>query len=112
MGASAVSHCERVSDAGMAAMAEAGVVAVLLPTTAYILRLEPPPARALIDKGTYTHTHTLTLCTCRYDPSKNLPSLCSTRILSLYPNFTDLPAPAIYKLLSPVIYFRCGGCPW
>jgi len=35
----------------MVAMATAGVAAVLLPTTAYILRLEPPPARDLIDAG-------------------------------------------------------------
>ena len=49
--AHAVSHCERVSKTGMVAMATAGVAAVLLPTTAYILRLQPPPARELIDTG-------------------------------------------------------------
>ena len=32
-------------------MAQAGVVAVLLPTTAYILRLKKPPARDMIKKG-------------------------------------------------------------
>lgn len=32
-------------------MAAAGTVAVLLPTTAYMLRLRAPPARALIDAG-------------------------------------------------------------
>lgn len=32
-------------------MAEAHSVAVLLPTTAYILRLHPPPARSLIEAG-------------------------------------------------------------
>jgi imidazolonepropionase len=37
--------------AGIAAMAETGAVGVLLPTTAYILRLAPPPARAMIDGG-------------------------------------------------------------
>lgn len=40
-----VSHLEEVSDEGVEAMAKAGAVAVLLPTTAYILRLKPPPAR-------------------------------------------------------------------
>ena len=51
LGAHAVSHLEHVSEAGMAAMAQAGVVGVLLPTTAYMLRLQPPPARKMIDKG-------------------------------------------------------------
>ena len=32
-------------------MAQAGVVGVLLPTTAYILRLHPPPARKMVEKG-------------------------------------------------------------
>jgi imidazolonepropionase len=35
----------------MAAMATAGVCATLLPTTAYILRLEPPPARKMLAAG-------------------------------------------------------------
>ncbi len=51
VGACAVSHCERVSEAGMVAMAQASVTAVLLPTTAYLLRLQPPPARTMIEKG-------------------------------------------------------------
>ena len=45
----AVSHLERVSEEGMKSMAIRPTFAVLLPTTAYILRLEPPPARALIE---------------------------------------------------------------
>ncbi|XP_041457895.1 probable imidazolonepropionase isoform X2 [Lytechinus variegatus] len=51
LGARAVSHLEEVSDAGIKSMAEAGSVAVLLPTTAYILRLKPPPARKMISEG-------------------------------------------------------------
>lgn len=47
----AVSHLERLSPEGIAAMAIRPSVAVLLPTTAYILRLEHPPARALINAG-------------------------------------------------------------
>ena len=39
----------QVSAEGMSAMAEAESVAVLLPTTAYILRIEYPPARKLIE---------------------------------------------------------------
>lgn len=38
LGALAISHLEEVTDAGIAAMAKAKTAAVLLPTTAYILR--------------------------------------------------------------------------
>eukprot|EP01083_Nonionella_stella_P071048 190564_1 len=51
IGATAISHLEWVSDEGMKAMAHKGVVGVLLPTTAYTLRIDPPPARKLIDAG-------------------------------------------------------------
>ncbi|XP_043246650.1 probable imidazolonepropionase [Amphibalanus amphitrite] len=51
LGAAAISHLEHVSEEGMRAMSAAGTVAVLLPTTAYILRLRPPPARQLIEHG-------------------------------------------------------------
>ncbi|XP_065183367.1 probable imidazolonepropionase [Sycon ciliatum] len=51
LGARAISHLEEVSEAGMDAMAEAGSVAVLLPTTAYMLRLKQPPARQMIERG-------------------------------------------------------------
>ena len=49
--AHAVSHLENVSGEGIEAMAKANTVAVLLPTTAYILRLEHPPARKMIKGG-------------------------------------------------------------
>lgn len=49
IGAHAVAHLEHVSDAGIAAMAAARSFAVLLPATAYVLRIAPPPARKLID---------------------------------------------------------------
>jgi len=48
LGATAISHLEKVDDEGIAAMAKKPTVAVLLPTTAYILRLDPPPARKII----------------------------------------------------------------
>lgn len=53
VGAAAVSHCERMTGEDIAAMASAStpVVGVILPTTAYILRLDPPPARDMIDGG-------------------------------------------------------------
>jgi imidazolonepropionase len=35
----------------MRAMADNNVFAVLLPTTAYVLRIAPPPARAMIAAG-------------------------------------------------------------
>ena len=49
--AHAVSHLEHISDEGMQAMAQVGCVGILLPTTAYILRLRPPPARKMIERG-------------------------------------------------------------
>ncbi|TWW64830.1 probable imidazolonepropionase [Takifugu flavidus] len=51
LGALAISHLEEVTDEGIAAMATAGTAAVLLPTTAYILRLPQPRARAMLDAG-------------------------------------------------------------
>ena len=36
---------------GIRAMAENNIFAVLLPTTAYILRIRPPPARDFIHEG-------------------------------------------------------------
>lgn len=47
----AVSHLEHISDEGIVAMKESNTVAVLLPTTAFMLRITPPPARKLIDSG-------------------------------------------------------------
>lgn len=48
LGALAISHLEEVTDEGIAAMATARTAAVLLPTTAYILR--------------YFNSHTRILC--------------------------------------------------
>ncbi|KAG0426861.1 hypothetical protein HPB47_026043 [Ixodes persulcatus] len=49
--AEAISHLECVSPEGVRAMAEAGTTAVILPTTAFLLRLESPPVRDLIQAG-------------------------------------------------------------
>ncbi|XP_062611557.1 probable imidazolonepropionase [Saccostrea cucullata] len=51
LGALAISHLEEISDKGIAAMASSGSVGVVLPTTAYILRLKPPPVRKMIQAG-------------------------------------------------------------
>ncbi|XP_059904497.1 probable imidazolonepropionase [Gadus macrocephalus] len=51
LGALAISHLEEVTDEGIAAMATAKTAAVLLPTTAYILRLPQPRARAMLEAG-------------------------------------------------------------
>nr|XP_006633420.1 PREDICTED: probable imidazolonepropionase [Lepisosteus oculatus] len=51
LSALAVSHLEEVSDEGIAAMAKSKTSAVLLPTTAYILRLKQPRARDMLDAG-------------------------------------------------------------
>ncbi|XP_005094957.1 probable imidazolonepropionase [Aplysia californica] len=51
LGADAISHLEEVSKTGLTAMSQAGTVAVILPTTAYNLHLQPPPVRSMIDNG-------------------------------------------------------------
>jgi imidazolonepropionase len=42
---------ECISEQGIKDMASAKICATLLPTTAYVLRIEYPPARKLIDAG-------------------------------------------------------------
>ena len=54
VGARCVSHLEKVTTSDMDLMSTNGVIGVLLPTTAYILRLTPPPARDMISKGNST----------------------------------------------------------
>jgi len=49
--AQAISHLEEISDTGINAMAKSGSVAVILPSTAYILRLKAPPVRSMIENG-------------------------------------------------------------
>ncbi|EGG25124.1 imidazolonepropionase [Cavenderia fasciculata] len=49
--ARAISHLEKVSEEGMKTMAATPTFGVLLPTTAYVLRLEAPPARRMIELG-------------------------------------------------------------
>ncbi|KAM9170384.1 putative imidazolonepropionase isoform 1-T1 [Pangshura tecta] len=51
LGAQAISHLEEISDEGIAAMASAKSAAVLLPTTAYMLRLKQPQARKMLEEG-------------------------------------------------------------
>lgn len=47
----AISHLEEISDQGIEKMAAKSTSAVLLPTTAYTLRLKHPPARKMIEAG-------------------------------------------------------------
>lgn len=49
--AEVMSHLEKISDKAIDGMAKYGGIAVVLPTTAYILRLEAPPVRKMIDAG-------------------------------------------------------------
>jgi len=51
LGALSADHLERISDAGIAALARAGVVAVMLPTACVQLRLAPPPVERLRAAG-------------------------------------------------------------
>jgi imidazolonepropionase len=51
VGALSADHLEHVSEAGIAAMAQAGVVAVSLPLATLYLDKRPMPARRLLDAG-------------------------------------------------------------
>ena len=51
IGAIGISHLEMISEEGVRQMAQHDICAVLLPTTAYVLRIEYPPARRMIDSG-------------------------------------------------------------
>ena len=51
VGAASADHLECVSEAGVAALAAAGTVAVSLPTATLVLGQEPLPARRLLDAG-------------------------------------------------------------
>ncbi|MDE2943782.1 MAG: imidazolonepropionase [Gemmatimonadota bacterium] len=51
LGAVSADHLEYVSEAGIEALAAAGVVGVTLPLASLYLNQAPPPARALIDGG-------------------------------------------------------------
>ncbi|CAI9537171.1 unnamed protein product [Staurois parvus] len=51
LGAHAVSHLEEISEEGITAIAAAKCSAILLPTTAYILRLKQPRARDMLSAG-------------------------------------------------------------
>jgi len=49
--AEAMSHLEQASDKAITEMAKNGCVGVILPTTIYNLRLDPPPVRKMIEAG-------------------------------------------------------------
>ena len=51
IGAQAISHLEEISDEGIKQMAKNNSVAVILPTTAHILKLKHPPVRKLLEAG-------------------------------------------------------------
>lgn len=51
LGAVSADHLLKISDEGIDAMAEAGVIATLLPGTAFYLNLPYAPARRLIERG-------------------------------------------------------------
>lgn len=51
LNAEAISHLEEISDQGIAALAKSQTAAIILPTTAFTLRLPSPPVRKMIDQG-------------------------------------------------------------
>lgn len=81
LGAHSVDHLLKVDDAGIAALARAGTVAVLLPGTSFYLRVPPAPARKLIDAGAVVALATdFNPGTC---PTQNLPFIGSLGAISL-----------------------------
>ena len=51
IGATAISHLEEISDEGIQHMASSNAVAVILPTTAHILKLKHPPVKKMLEEG-------------------------------------------------------------
>ena len=51
LGARSVDHLNHVSEGGVAALAAGGTVGVLLPTSTFFLRANPPPTRTLVNAG-------------------------------------------------------------
>jgi imidazolonepropionase len=51
LGALAVSHVEHITEDGIRAMVGKKCIAVVLPTTFFILRITPPPVRNMIEAG-------------------------------------------------------------
>jgi len=51
LGCVSADHLEHISQEGMQALAESGVIAILLPGTPFVLNSTYPPARAMIDMG-------------------------------------------------------------
>lgn len=51
LGARAMSHLECISKEGIKQMASTLAAGVVLPTTAQVLRIEPPPVRDMIEGG-------------------------------------------------------------
>ena len=49
LGARSISHCEFISREGIRAIADSKTAAIICPTTAFLLRLDPPPVRDMID---------------------------------------------------------------
>ena len=49
--AKSISHCEFISQSGIEAIASTGTAAIICPTTAFLLRLNPPPVTDMISKG-------------------------------------------------------------
>jgi len=52
LGARSADHLNHVSARGVAALAAGGTVGVLLPTSTFVMRANPPPTRALVNAGT------------------------------------------------------------
>jgi len=81
MGALSADHLLKASDNGISRMADAGVVGVLLPGTAFCLREEYARARSMIEKGLAVSLAT------DYNPgtfySESVPLVCALAVLHM-----------------------------
>ena len=104
LGARCVSHLEEISNQGITAMSNSGVIGVLLPTTAYILRLKPPPARKMIDEG--SHFPSLYIHMCIHPPTHSSihPPIHPPTHPFIHPPTHSSIHPPIYPPIHPFIH--------
>ncbi len=95
IGAGSVDHLDRVSEAGIAALAKSNTVGVLLPGASLFTRTELPPARKLVDAGAriaVSTDHNPGTC-----PSLNLPLMMTLACSQLRLTVAESVASVTYN---------------
>lgn len=100
LGALSADHLEYASDAGIAALREAGVVAGLLPAAGLFLRLPPPPVAKFIAAG--VPIAIATDCNPGTSPTRNL-WLCATLAVLHYGLDPDLALLGITRVAAQAL---------